>query len=356
MNLLIAYRKYAFLIFIFVVFQVSVYLKGITNRIILSHLNFIIYFFTYLIILENYKRTRLNKEIIRTFKYFYFYLSVVISLSVLFTFFNKHLYVSVYRYTQIGLNLFLFYISLLIFLYSFHFNIKNFRSRLFVFLISLVTIILFYYDFIFAPLQMDRMKNLSDLFLINYLVNFISLFLLMIFWFRYYKGYLVLTEFLNIVIFLFMVSILLDTIYYLFREFKIEVFIHSQYTSLALNILMLVAWYLRYVYLNQDISAENERYLENYDYLKNLVPKPRSGLFEKILRQISQHLSVSILVIFSVGFALIYFVNRISSFLLLNTILILFVILLSIFFGILIIKRHWRKQMGFIFARRSKEK
>jgi NADH:ubiquinone oxidoreductase subunit 3 (subunit A) len=120
----------------------------------------------------------------------------------------------------------------------------------------------------------------------------------------------------------------------------------GQSITLILNVLMMFLWYARLVYLNSDVSAENERYLMNYQYLSGFVSKPRKSYLQIFTNKFATNSVFSILL--GLGFLslILFAIKKITLFLLLNTAFILIVVILALFFGIRSIKRDWQNQIG----------
>lgn len=181
------------------------------------------------------------------------------------------------------------------------------------------------------------------------------IFFLLIFWYRYFLKYVVLSEYLNSIVFLFTLSNLIEPLHYIAIQWNVENWIRSQSFSLILNVLMLFLWYARLKYLNSDISVDNERYLMNYQYLSGFVSKPRKSFLYIFTNKVTANSIFSILL--GIGFLslILFIIKKITFFLLLNTVFILIVVILALFFGIRSIKRDWQNQMAFFIKNRQDE-
>jgi hypothetical protein len=182
----------------------------------------------------------------------------------------------------------------------------------------------------------------------------IVIFVLLIFWFQHYNKSVVLSEYLNSIIFLFTLSNLIEPLHYIALQWNIENWIRAQAFSLVLNILLMFFWYARLVYLNSEIAAENERYLMNYQYLGGFVSKPRKSYLQMFTNKVTTNSVFSILL--GLGFLslILFVIKKITLFLLLNTAFILIVVILALFFGIRSIKRDWQNQIG-LFIKNKQE-
>jgi len=100
------------------------------------------------------------------------------------------------------------------------------------------------------------------------------------------------------------------------------------------------------VYLNSDVSVENERYLMNYQYLSGFVSKPRKSYLQIFTSKFASNSVFSILLGLGLFSLILFAIKKITLFLLLNTAFILIVVILALFFGIRSIKRDWQNQIG----------
>jgi hypothetical protein len=115
----------------------------------------------------------------------------------------------------------------------------------------------------------------------------------------------------------------------------------------------MILWYARWVYLNSDISQENERYLMNFQYLNGIVSKPHQTFIQIMIRKISSNTAIAILLGIVFLSLILYLIKKITFFLLLNTIFIMFIVILALFFSFRSVKRDWQNQVGFFLKHKK---
>jgi hypothetical protein len=264
-----------------------------------------------------------------------------------------------WAYHLIAVNIFLFVISIYLVLFSHQKRIKNNNLKLlFTLVLGFILIGLNYHKFllhphILSPDAVDSTTAQFDFAISNYYTLALSIIALLIFWIRYYQKYFILTEYLNLVIFLFTLSNLLDALYFLIYQHEFKVFINSQIFFLFLNISMLTVWLMRISYLNKEISIENERYLKNFKYLDGLISKPKKSSLENIFISSSTHIVVAAIFIIILLVLALYFINIITFYLTINTVFILVAVIMAIYYGFSSVKRDWQNQIGFIYKEKK---
>ena len=348
--------KYSILVFLYSIFLAFLYWEKLFVTY-LSPLNFFIYFLSFILICENYRRTNFNKNIILVFKTFYFYTSTILPISLLFRFAKvKGITFFSYTYFDIFLSFLLLVVTFFLLLYSFHSYLKSEKNLLLISIgLSFLFVLLYYQKFLILPDSVSIYKDWAVYVRKNYIVKLIIISSFLIFWYRSFQKYFVISEYLNAIIFLFMLSNILEGLQYIAFQLKLEIFVYSQYLALSFNILFMVFWYLRLVYLNKDISKKNEKYLANFQYLGALVSKPKHSRWQRMVARLPIN-KVSLVVILIVGtIFFLYFVRFINLYLMLNTIFIVVLTFFAIFFSFSSIKRNWNQQMGFIFKGRKKK-
>ncbi len=350
------FKKYWLIIVLFALYQLALYYFKINDKNPLPYINFLFYFSTFLLIRENLPLTQLDKNIVYLFFFFYGYLSVFLSLLLLAR--TTH-YVDFigFVYGDVGIKFFILNISIYIALNSFKLNENNHHLKL-VFSIVLTAMVvgINYFQYLKNPFVLAEAGMWSDYSVRNYVSIVLSIIALLVFWYRYYQKYLVVTEYLNSVIFLFTLSNIIEALHFVAYQNKFQVFIYGQIFNFCLNVLVVVIWYLRLVYLHSDISAENERYLMNFQVLNGIVAKPKQSFLSRIISFVSIHyLTAGILTIMLLIVGL-YLINKITFYILLNTVFILFAVFLALFFSFSSIKRDWHNQVGFLFKKGDKFK
>ena len=339
-------KKYRLLIAVYLTALFFFFLKG--DRFLLTHFYLLLYLFTYIFIRENYYRSRYNRDIVLLFKIFYFYLTFVLLTNSLFKIVgNTRLSYLVYFYCDMGLTFFILFISLYLLFYALNLT-RYYGYRKIILLALAVSLIFVIVNFL--PLLIPSHHSLNEIWPIYskkvYYFKILSIFSLLIFWLFYYNKFIALSEYLNLVVFLFMLSNVLDALYYIGIYFKFSIFRYSQFFTLITNVLFIFVWYQRLRYLQTDLARENERYLENFLYLNGLVRKPKESFMKYILSFIPLNIVFfSLLGLMGVIF-LFYITNRntVNFYVMLNLVLIILSIMMALLFSFLSIKRDWQRQ------------
>ncbi|RMD92161.1 MAG: hypothetical protein D6813_06380, partial [Calditrichaeota bacterium] len=135
-------------------------------------------------------------------------------------------------------------------------------------------------------------------------------------------------------------------------------FMYSLYFSTFINLVSLYFWWKRLYYLYSPEAIENERYLENFEYLKGLIKKPRQSFARRLFVIVPPtFLMIFIVVIFG-AIAIYYWIFKgfTNLFVTLNVIIILFAIFSAIVVSLVAIKQDWKNQYKFIKERKNKMK
>ena len=349
------FKKYWFFLFIFLLYQTLLYINKINLNNPITYFNFIIYFITFLFVKETIAQSKFNKTISNLFYVFYGYLSVIMSLGVLTRNLEKYAFIF-FLYIDLALKFLLLLIASYLLLYSFKIYQNTDKKRILLsIIISGAIIFSNYYRYLLFPSSIATSLGWTDWTVKNYITIVFSIFMLLIFWYRYYHKYFVVSEYLNSIIFLFTLSNIIEALHFIAFQWNAQIWFKGQLFNFVLNILMLVLWYLRLLYLNSDISAENERYLMNFQFLNGFISKPRKSMLTKIVPFLSLHnLAGVALGIISLLFGL-FFIKKITFYLLLNTIVILLTVLLALFFSFSSLKRDWQNQIGILFKSKKSE-
>lgn len=344
-------KKYSVILLVYVGILYVIYTFGM--KIWLPYFNLLLYFIIFILIHENHKISELNKPIMGIFKYFYLFLSTVFVLNFAAIIIdNGTLLLITYVYPEIGCSIFILFLSLYLFLISLksHTN-KPFQLLIISFSIALIITVLNYNKLLFNPF----LYTADLIYFKRYLIQLISIILLLFFWIKYYKKHFVLSEYLNILILLFMLSNILEALHYVFYQHNIKIYVYSQYYSFLTLMLSTILWYIRLEYLNSDLGKQNEKYLANYQYLDGLVNKPHSSLWYSFLTSMSINYFTLFFVVSILGILLLYIAKFINLYLMFNTIFIFITAFLAVYFSFSSIKRNWTDKFGFML-KNKKEK
>ena len=341
------FNKYLKLVLPYILILFIVFLKG--ERFFLTPIYYIIYLFTFILIRENYQLSKYNKDIVLIFSIFYFYLSFILlaNFVVRLTQDSRWIYV-IYFYTDILLTWIILSISLYLLFYAL--NLPQYfgyhKSIVLMLFLSLILTILNFYPILVVPSQVDLQYIWPIYSKKVYYFKAMSIFSLLVFWIFYYKKYFVLSEYLNLIIFLFMLSNILDALYYIGIQFQFSFFKYGQYFTLLTTVLFLVVWYIRLKYLKSDLAKENERYLENFLYLNGLVRKPKESFLQYLFSILPLNLLFIFFVILLGGVFIFYLTNKSteSFFLMLNVVFIVLTVFGALLISFLSIKREWQNQ------------
>lgn len=336
-------NSYYFLFYI-LFFSILLYKKFFTFSPI-PNLNNILYFITFLIIKNLLDVTKFNKEITIIFFIFYGYVSIFSPFLKFIPVFNQNKFFE-YFLTNFFLRLIILWIALYLIFYSYQVFKKHELIRTgFAFILATLFITILNQKFF---LSIDALQNeitWEEWIKINNLLMIISILLLIAFWYRYYFRKIVISEYLNSILFVFTLINILEPVHIIAERWNVDNYFKGQMVSLVLNALMLILWYARWVYLNSEVAIENERYLMNYHYLIGLVSKPHKGFLSNIAAKSTTNvILISFLGIIALS-VFLFVLKKFTFFLLLNSLFITLVVLLALFFSLSSIKRDWQNQI-----------
>ncbi len=344
-------KKHSILLLVFFSYVSFLFVYQLNEDSILPYVNLILYFFIFILIKESLPLTKLDRKLVLLFFCFFAYLSIFMSVPILLRPLDPINFYA-YVYFEVILKFLILLISIYVALYSIKFWIKSDRQRFWLtFALSLLITFINYFKFLVNPLTLYDANNWTVYAVRNYTIVVISLIALLIFWYRYYQKYIVVSEYLNLIIFIFTLSNIIEALHFLAFQHEFQIFIYGQVFSLGLNILMVNLWYFRLAYLNSDISIENERYLQNFQYLNGFVSKPKKSILAKVVPFFSVHYFTATLAGILVIISGLYLINKITFYLLLNTGFILLAVALALFFSFSSIKREWQSQVGILFKK-----
>ena len=348
-------RKYSIWILAYIAILSCFYVFG--TKILSTYLNYFLFFLAFILTIENYQNSNLNKDIVLIFKLFYFYNScVLVLIQGAYAINIRPMNLVAFLYLDIGQTSMILMLSIYFFIIAINVKSQNsFKLMIISGAIALVMTFINYYKFILVP-ESYYIESMQELYAIKkYLFSLISIVFLLIFWIRYYNRFFVLSEYLNVIIFLFMLSNILDTLHYVASQYYFQFFGYGLLISLILNTLFIVFWFNRLKYLNSEIGRENEKYLSNYQLLEGLVNKPKQGIFQTFFVSISPNYLMLFFVLLLVGILSLYVAKFINLYLMINTVFITVTTLLAVFYSFSSIKRNWTNQFGFML-KNKKEK
>lgn len=337
---------------------ILLYLYTVGTRILISYFNIFLFFAAFILTKENLKNSNLNRDVILLFKYFYFYNSFVLLLIFgVYTLKNPAINLISFLYTDIGQSSMILMLSIYLFVQSLNIKTKNSKTLMLICAaIALTMTFINYYKFITTP-ESYYIAAMVELYVLKkYLFYLISIVLLLVFWIRYYNRYFVLSEYLGVIIFLFMLSNILDALHFIGYKHDLQFFGYGQYIFLTLNVFTVLFWYVRLEYLNTDLARENEKYLANYQLLEGLVNKPKQSKLQSFIVSISPNYFILFFVLLALGIFLLYAAKLVNLYLMINTIFVIITTLLAVFYSLSSIKRNWKNQFSFLFRNKNKEK
>lgn len=347
-------KKNSAYLILFACYLLVLYQYKVNEGLLVPYINLFLYFSIYLLIKETLPKTELNRELVVQFMILYFYLSIFTVLPIAVRNMDHWNFVA-YVYFEIILKFLIFSLALSIAIMSVRHRIHSrIRQTALVFLISIVLTGFNYSEFIWNPeLLAESAESWSNWQVHNYVTMVGAILLLLVFWYRYYLKRCVVSEYLNLAIFIFTLSNISEAIHFVAFQNNIEIFISGQTINLILNIIVLVVWYIRLTYLNKPIAMENERYLKNFHYLNGLVPKPTESIFLRL----SPVYSFILMAVFGIIalVVILFLINKITLYLMMNSVLVLIAVLLALYLGFSSIKREWNNSMGMLFNDRKKK-
>lgn len=348
-------KKYSIWIIIYIVILSCFYAFG--TKFLPTYLNYFLFFLAFILTIENYRNSNLNKDIVLIFKFFYFYNAcILVLIQGAYAINIRSMNLITFLYLDIGQTSMILMLSIYFFIIAINLKSQNsFKLMIICGAIALVMTLINYYKFILVP-ESYYVKSMLELYAIKkYLFSLISIVFLLIFWIRYYNKFFVLSEYLNVIVFLFMLSNILDALHYIASKHYSQFFAYGLYISLVLNTFFIVFWYNRLKYLDSDVGKENEKYLSNYQLLEGIVNKPKQGIFQTIFVSISPNYLMLFFVLLLVGILSLYIAKFINLYLMINTVFTVITTLLAVFYSFSSIKRNWTNQFGFML-KNKKEK
>lgn len=337
-------RNSYYLLFI-ILFSLILLYKKVYTLSPIPYLNTILYLITFLIIKNLIHVTKFNKEITIIFFIFYGYVSIFFPVLKFIPVFNQNKFFE-YFVTNFFLRLIILWIVFYLIFYSYQvFKNHELIRTVLAFILAALFIIILNRKFLFSFNALLNKITWEEWIKINNLLMIISVFLLSIFWYRYYFKKIVISEYLNSILFVFTLINILEPVHIIAERWNVDNYFKGQMVSLVLNALMLILWYARWVYLNGEAAIENERYLMNYHYLIGLVGKPHKGFLSNIAAKSTTNvILISFLGIIALS-VFLFVLKKFTFFLLLNSLFITLVVLLALFFSLSSIKRDWQNQI-----------
>lgn len=350
------FKKYQIIIILFLALEVGVAVAKYPQLDWWTQFGLFLYLLIALLIYENYRFSTFNKEIVLLFFIFYAFLVIYYFLFYVLMMIFPDAYLWGYQISEMILVFFLLFLSAYLMIYSLNLNISLRESILVSAILSLVIVGVYFYRFLIHPADLDHSSVIQIFFQRDYQCKLISIIFLLVFWVRYYRNRTTLSEYLSLIIFLFMLSTLLDSLFFALGQKETQAFVFSQFVSWVINIFLLMIWWIRLIYLKSDKAAQNEMFLRNSRMLKGLAPKPRHTFYEGLIRRISSNLMFFIISSIAGIIILIVLVREISLFLFLNLLLIIVLLILAVSIGVLSSWSDWKKQYGFFMENLNRRK
>lgn len=208
----------------------------------------------------------------------------------------------------------------------------------------------------FAPIFISGqfMESHAVLFSRSYVIHILNFCLLIVFWHQYTQSKLIFSEYLSSIISAYTILIGLQ-IFHMFSAENELIFIYfAQYFNSILYVIIIFSLLSRWVYLLSPSSKDNERYIENYYFLKGFINKPRrSYLIEFYSNFKRSQIIISLSVIIFLGIYLFFF-NKFEIFIRLNLLILILSAVISMILVILTWYIRWYDSIGFFFRKSTK--
>ncbi|OGB69174.1 MAG: hypothetical protein A2Y94_07815 [Caldithrix sp. RBG_13_44_9] len=340
------FKKNIIYLIIFLIFIIVLYLDKTFSSNPIPYINTTLYFFTFLIVKDLLKITKFNIEITFLFCVFFCYVSILLPLFTFIPILKSNEYLE-YFLIEFFLRIIIMTMILYLFSYS-HRLLEKFEIvRILVScILSIIIVSINNYKYFREPLSLTSKNIWEEWTSQNFVLMVVSILFLLIFWYRYYLKKIIVSEYLNSIIFIFTLINILEPLHIIAERWNLDNWFKGQMVNLILNALMMILWYARLVYLKSEESIENERYLMNFQYLNGFVAKPHKSILSTLFMKSTTHA----ILLFFVGITIItiflYITKNFTFFLLWNTFFISIIVLLALFFSINSIKRDWQNQIN----------
>ena len=194
----------------------------------------------------------------------------------------------------------------------------------------------------------------EPLFSRSYVVHILNFCLLIIFWHQYTQSKLIFSEYLSSIISAYTILIGLQIFHMFSAENDLIFYYFAQYFNSILYIIIIFSLISRWIYLLNPSSKDNERYIENYYFLKGFINKPRrSYLIEFYSNFKKSHIIISLAVILFLGIYLFFF-NKFEIFIRLNLLILILAAVITMILVILTWYNRWYNSIGFFFRKSVK--
>jgi hypothetical protein len=296
--------------------------------------------------------SRVNRDILVLFGiwfsistfYSIFFIFSVPNFSIMFNFINFH---AIMVFTNTYHLFFTFYLFLLSINPSKKRNTILFQALL---LASAVCLI----DFVPIFASGQFMLSYEPLFSRCYRMLILNFCLLVVFWHQYTQSKLIFSEYLSSIISAYTILIGLQIFHMFSAENDLIFYYFGQYFNSILYLIILFALFSRWIYLRDPASKDNEKYIENYYFLKGFIDKPRQSLFIEFYSNFKRgYIIVAAIVIVFLGIYLFFF-NKFEIFIRLNLLLIILSVVISLILAIVTWYNRWYSSVGFFFRQGEK--
>jgi hypothetical protein len=208
----------------------------------------------------------------------------------------------------------------------------------------------------FAPIFISGqfMYSYEPLFTKSYLIHILNFCLLIVFWHQYTQSKLIFSEYFSSIISAYTILIGLQIFHMFSAENDLIFYYFGQYFNAIIFLIIIFALFSRWIYLLDPHSKNNERYIENYYFLKGFIDKPRRSAFIEFYSNFKKsHIIISIAVIVLLGIYLFFF-NKFEIFIRLNLLILILSVIISLILAILTWYNRWYSSIGFFFHQGDK--
>ena len=208
----------------------------------------------------------------------------------------------------------------------------------------------------FIPIFISGQFRLSyePLFSRSYFIHLLNFCLLIVFWHQYTQSKLIFSEYLSSIISAYTILMGLQIFHMFSAENDLIFYYFGQYFDAVIYLIVIFALFSRWIYLLDPRSADNERYIENYYYLKDFIGKPRRSAFIEFYANIKKsHIIIAVIVIVFLGIYLFFF-NKFEIFIRLNVLILILSIIVSLILAIVTWYNRWYSSIGFFFHQGDK--
>lgn len=223
---------------------------------------------------------------------------------------------------------------------------------------AIVFVIAFYQvDFFTDFSQLDQQhaeQLLQNVIVSAYYVQILNLVFFIFFWYNYFQGQFIFSEYLTSILALYFLTIL-NEVYQLYYNMELmRTYENGLIFNIIINLGMIAMWLLRLHYLTGDNIKENEYYVLNYKILGKLMEQPGYNLLEKIFIKLGkQKIYIGSVILFLLAIVPVFYFGSVSRFSRNNIAMLLGFMAVVLILGILNTQKRWYDAIGHLIRKQK---